>query len=97
VTYAFSLPDGRRFTRTARRTLASSPGLQRGGPIDVLYEPSNPDHSTMSKEFESAMAEGPLVGWMFFLLGIYAALYIYRYMQWRRETHALDSYGPDGG
>jgi hypothetical protein len=97
VTYAFSLPDGRRFTRTTRRTLGSPPGLQRGGPIDVLYEPSNPDHSTISKEFESTMAEKPLVGWMFFLLGIYPALYIYRYMQWRRETRALDSHGLDGG
>jgi len=56
VTYAFTAPDGRRFTNFTRRTLVSPPGLQRGGPIDVLYQPSNPSHSTMSKGFALDMA-----------------------------------------
>jgi hypothetical protein len=91
VTYAFAMPDGRRFTSTTRRTLTSSPGLQRGGPIDLLYEPSDPDHSTMSKEFESDMAQKPFGAWLFFLLGFYPALYVYRYAQWRRETRGPGS------
>ncbi len=91
VTYAFTAPDGRRFTNFTRRTLVSPPGLQRGGPIDVLYEPSNPSHSTMSKGFALDMALKPGDAWLFLLMGFWMALYVYRYMRWRHETLALDS------
>jgi hypothetical protein len=91
VTYAFTGPDGRRFTNTIRRSLVSKAELQRGGPIDLLYEPSNPEHSTMSTEFASDLARKPFGAWMFLLLGVYPALYVYRYLRWRREARAFDS------
>jgi hypothetical protein len=84
VTYAFTAPDGRHFTNTVRRTLISSPPFQRGGPIDLLYEPGNPEHSTMSTEFASYLAQRPFGALLFLLVGIYPALYVYRYLRWRR-------------
>jgi hypothetical protein len=89
VTYMFTAPDGRGFTNFSRRTLVSPPGLQRGGPIDVLYEPGNPGHSTMLKEFASDLAQKPVGAWLFLFLGVYPALYVYRYMRWRREVRAF--------
>jgi Protein of unknown function (DUF3592) len=86
VTYRFTTADGRGVTNTIRRSLHSSPHLQPGGPIDLLYEPSNPDHSTMSTEFASDLAQKAFVAWLFLLLGFYPALYVYRYMRWRREA-----------
>jgi hypothetical protein len=88
VTYSFATPDGRRFIGATRRTLASPPALLRGGPIDVLYEPGNPGHSTMRKEFASDMANKQFGAGLFLLLGIYPALFVYRYMRWRREAGA---------
>jgi uncharacterized protein DUF3592 len=86
VTYSFTMPDGRHFTGATRRVLASPPGLQRGGPIDVLYEPGNPAHNTMGKEFAQDMALKQYTAWMLLLLSIYPALFVYRYMKWRREA-----------
>jgi hypothetical protein len=91
VTYRFAMPDGRRFIGATRRMLVSPPGLQRGGPIDVLYAPSNPSHSTMGKEFGSDMTNKQFVAGLFLLLGIYPALFVYRYMKWRREAGVLES------
>jgi hypothetical protein len=88
VTYGFAMPDGRRFIGATRRMLVSPPGLQRGGPIDVLYEPSNPGHSTMRKEFASDTADKQFAAGLFLLLGIYFALFVYRYLKWRREAGA---------
>jgi hypothetical protein len=90
VSYAFTGPDGRRVINTIRRTLMSPPRLQRGGPIDLLYEPGNSDHSTMSTEFASSLAQKPFAAWLFLLVGVYPALYVYRYMQWRRGAQASD-------
>jgi Protein of unknown function (DUF3592) len=84
VTYTFVAPDGRRITNTMRRSLHSSPHLQPGGPIDLLYEPTNPDHSTMNTEFASDLKQKAFGAWLFLLLGFYPALYVYRYMRWRR-------------
>jgi hypothetical protein len=91
VTYTFTAPDGRRFTNTIRRSLVSKPQLQLGGPIDLLYEPSTPYHSTMSTEFASDLAQKPFGAWLFLLVGVYPALYVYRYMRWRHEARAFDS------
>jgi hypothetical protein len=86
VTYTFSGPDGRRYTNTVRRPLAARPNLERGGPIDILYEPGNPDNNTMSKGLEAHLAEMPFAAWMFLLLGFYPALYVYRYIRWRQQA-----------
>jgi hypothetical protein len=91
VTYAYTDPDGRHVTHTMRRTLIAPPQLKRGGPIDLLYEPGNPEHSTMSTEFERGLAQKPFLAWLFLLLGFYPPLYVYRYMRWRRETPASES------
>jgi hypothetical protein len=89
VTYTFTGPDGRRVTNTVRRSLLSSPHLQRGGPIDLLYDPSNSAHSTMNTEFASDLAQKSFGAWLFLLVGIYPALYIYRYMRWRWARTSL--------
>jgi hypothetical protein len=95
VTYSFTAPDGRRFTSFTRRSLVSPPGLQRGGLVDVLYEPDNPGHSTMSEEFESDLGQKPFGAWLFAALGLlmsfWFALYVYRYMRWRCKAHAFDA------
>jgi hypothetical protein len=70
VTYSFTAPDGRRFTSFTRRSLVSPPGLQRGGLVDVLYEPDNPGHSTMSEEFESDLGQRPFGAWLFAALSL---------------------------
>jgi hypothetical protein len=74
VTYTFTPPEGRRVTNTMRRSLHSLPHLQPGGPIDLLYEPSNPDHSTMGTEFASDLAQKAFGAWLFLILGFYPAL-----------------------
>jgi hypothetical protein len=91
VTYAFTAPDGRHVAHTMRRTLIAPPQLRPGGPIDLLYDPANPAHSTMSLEFATDLAQKPPIAWLFLVVGIYPALYIYRYLRWRHdETRALD-------
>ncbi len=42
----------------------------------------------MRKEFESDMAQKPFGAWLFLVPGVYPALYVYRYVRWRRETRA---------
>jgi preprotein translocase subunit SecF len=86
VTYRFTAPDGRRVTNTIHRSLHSLPHLQPGGPIDLLYEPSYPDHSTISTQFASDLTQKAIVALLFLLLGFYPALYVYRYRRWRREA-----------
>jgi hypothetical protein len=86
VTYTFTTPDARRFTSFTRRTLNSPPKLHRGGPIDVLYEPDNPGHSTMGSEFELDMGEMSFGAWFLLLWGSLLALHAYRYVQWQRAV-----------
>jgi hypothetical protein len=89
VTYAFTAPDGRRMTNTLRRSLHSSPHVRTGGPIDLLYDPGNPLNSTMETEFASDLAQKAFGAWLFLLVGIYPALYVYRYLRWRRDAREV--------
>jgi hypothetical protein len=88
VTYAFTTGDGRRFTNMTRRTLASPLPLTRGSRIDVLYEASNPAHSTMSAEIAVYLSGLQAFAWGTFFIGLFFWLYVYRYVQWRDGMRA---------